>query len=379
MRVAIVVGDLFGSLAAVGRVAQFEATALAKAGHDVVCVTATAGDLPATRVEVVGRWISRLDALRRVSAEVSFAGGAGLALRRLQPLDLIVVHGGGPCLAALPFGRRHGIPTVFVIHAMIWDRIAGQVHALRMLDLAFYRAADRVALRADFTLSVSEYIRAVAVRHGATPSRALVRRNPVDTTTFTPGRGDRPVDVLYVGRLSPEKGVDTFVDAAGRLPPLRMVAIGDGRMRGMLEQRAQGRVAFVGPMDIAALADQYRRAKICVVPSRSDSFPLVVLEALASGTPVVGANVGGIPELIVEGETGWLVPSGDPEALARTIVRALSCDLAAYAVRARAAAETDSLERFQEHVPIQYERIVELHRAAAASDCSSRRTYTSGL
>jgi glycosyltransferase involved in cell wall biosynthesis len=132
-------------------------------------------------------------------------------------------------------------------------------------------------------------------------------------------------------------------------------------------------------MDIAALADQYRRAKICVVPSRSDSFPLVVLEALASGTPVVGANVGGIPELIVEGETGWLVPSGDPEALARTIVRALSCDLAAYAVRARAAAETDSLERFQEHVPIQYERIVELHRAAAASDCSSRRTYTSGL
>ncbi len=366
MRVAIVVGDLFGPLAAVGRVAQFEAVALADAGHEVVCITATPGQLPRVRVEAVRRWISRLDSLRRVSAEVSFAAAVCLRLRELEPLDMIVVHGAGPCLGALPFGRRRAIPTVLVLHALIWDRIAGTAHALRRLDVALYRGADRFALRADFTLSVSQYIRTIAIEHGADPSHAMVRRNPVDTTAFAPADGPRPVDVLYVGRLSPEKGVDTFIDAIKALPPMQVVAIGDGRLRGMLEERAQGCVRFVGPVNQAALADHYRAAKICVVPSRSDSFPLVVLEALASGTPVVGARVGGIPELISENENGWLFRSGDADELATTIARALASDLAAYSVRARTSAEPDSLERFRARVPVQYEEMVKLHRAAGA-------------
>jgi glycosyltransferase involved in cell wall biosynthesis len=111
------------------------------------------------------------------------------------------------------------------------------------------------------------------------------------------------------------KGVDVLLEAACLAEePLRIEINGDGSMRGELERQAQQgglEAHFNGfvPKPLAGI-------DVLVQPSRADNLPLAVLEAMAAGLPVVGARVGGIPELVVDGETGIVVPPEEPRALA---------------------------------------------------------------
>jgi glycosyltransferase involved in cell wall biosynthesis len=120
---------------------------------------------------------------------------------------------------------------------------------------------------------------------------------------------------------------------------------GDGPDRAELAQLADalapGRVRFRGWTAGRELVDLYATAECLVLPSASEGFPTVVGEALACGTPVVASRVGGVPELVADGDTGWLVPPGDDKALAERLRFALSHPdvLAAMRPRARKAAE----------------------------------------
>jgi phosphatidylinositol alpha 1,6-mannosyltransferase len=123
-----------------------------------------------------------------------------------------------------------------------------------------------------------------------------------------------PPEILYAGRLSPEKGVRELVAAADGLP---LVVVGDGPLR----NEVPGALGFVPHDELERL---YDRAAVVVCPSRREGFGVVCAEAMAHGRPVVAGDVGGLRDLVVHEETGLLVPPKDVEALRGALRRLLA-------------------------------------------------------
>jgi glycosyltransferase involved in cell wall biosynthesis len=176
--------------------------------------------------------------------------------------------------------------------------------------------------------------------------------NGLDLDRYQPPR-PRPQlrNIIVVANLRPEKGHDVLMDAAvevlRRYPGARFQLVGGGPERDRLMARAQARgmlhaFAFLGHQDDvpARLAD----ADIFVLPSRSEAFPNAVLEAMASGLPIVSSGVGGILELIDDGTSGLLVPPGDARALADRLCRLMNDP--AFASRLGNAARTEAHARY---------------------------------
>ena|GEM_PF-413787 len=136
--------------------------------------------------------------------------------------------------------------------------------------------------------------------------------------------GGEPGYLLFVGRLRIRKGVEVLLEALHDIRPVVLRIAGDGEHRGSLERRVSelelGRtVTFLGNCDAGRVRRLLAGAAALVVPSIYEGMPLVVLEAMAAGVPVVASAVSGIPEVVVDGETGWLVPPEDPRALGRAL------------------------------------------------------------
>lgn len=133
-----------------------------------------------------------------------------------------------------------------------------------------------------------------------------------------PGTEPEPASggqVLFLGRLAPEKGIDVLMDAAARLPGVAFCVAGDGPASDHLRSAAPGNVRFTGHLGQADLADELARACVVVSPSIChDNAPLAILEAMRAGRAVVATNLGGQPELL--GNAGIIVPAGDAAALA---------------------------------------------------------------
>ncbi|CEP68824.1 Glycosyl transferase, family 1 [Moorella glycerini] len=138
-------------------------------------------------------------------------------------------------------------------------------------------------------------------------------------------------EILYAGMLTPLKGVHHLVNAfsclARDFPQVRLTIVGREEYRGYAENLRrqvrqlglEGRVQFVGQVPQAELAVWMSRAFVFVLPSLSEGLGRVVVEAMATGRPVIGSNVGGIPEMVQDGITGFLVPPGDEAALAEKL------------------------------------------------------------
>jgi glycosyltransferase involved in cell wall biosynthesis len=140
-----------------------------------------------------------------------------------------------------------------------------------------------------------------------------------------------PGYLLFVGRLRIRKGVEVLLEALHELrraiPGAALRIAGDGEHRAALERAAADlgpAVAFLGTRSSSQVRTLLRGAAALVVPSIYEGMPLVVLEAMEAGVPVVASAVSGIPEVVVGGETGWLVPPEDPEALARALEEVLT-------------------------------------------------------
>jgi glycosyltransferase involved in cell wall biosynthesis len=140
-----------------------------------------------------------------------------------------------------------------------------------------------------------------------------------------------PGYLLFVGRLRIRKGVEVLLEALRELrrsiPGAALRIAGDGEHRAALERAAADlgpAVSFLGTRSSAQVRTLLRGAAALVVPSIYEGMPLVVLEAMEAGVPVVASAVSGIPEVVVGGETGWLVPPEDPEALARALEEVLA-------------------------------------------------------
>jgi glycosyltransferase involved in cell wall biosynthesis len=157
--------------------------------------------------------------------------------------------------------------------------------------------------------------------------------NGVDTAMFHPresrekSRG--PVRLLFVGRVVFQKGLDVLLAALAQLPrdgDWQLEIIGDGDRRSALEAEAArlgvaARIRFAGWCRRTEIAERYRAADVFVFPSRDEGMPNVVLEAMASGLPIVATAIAGNEELVRDGENGFLVPPDDPAALAAALVR----------------------------------------------------------
>src|SRR5581483_10677278 len=150
------------------------------------------------------------------------------------------------------------------------------------------------------------------------------------------GRKKNLPRILSVGRLVAFKGFDCLIDACAELArhglDFTCEIIGDGPLRGQLQSRIEkknlsGRVQLLGALSQAAVlemvaaADIFALASVIDAQGASDVFPTVIIEAMAAGRPVVSTRLAGIPEAVVDGETGLLVPPGDPAALATALER----------------------------------------------------------
>jgi glycosyltransferase involved in cell wall biosynthesis len=213
--------------------------------------------------------------------------------------------------------------------------------AARLVYLALERL---VARRANLVLAVSfdleQRMRAAGARETA---RAIVPA-PRGTASETrpdprPGADDRPL-VLAVGRLAPQKGFATLIDAAAAwqhlIPRPRLVIAGDGPLRDELTRKAAaGGTDAEFPGHLPGIPDLLARASVFVMPSWWEGQPLALQEALKAGVPIVASDVGGIPDLTGD-DAAVLVEPGDAERLGRAVLSVLDDD--ALAARLRAAA-----------------------------------------
>jgi glycosyltransferase involved in cell wall biosynthesis len=178
---------------------------------------------------------------------------------------------------------------------------------------------------------------------GAPPARTQVIYGGADPRRFSPGAAADRDGVLFVGRLTPHKGIDRLVRALPAGAALRIAGSGGHDPRpperdypALLRRLAQGRdVTFLGPVPDSELPELYRRAAVLALPSVdrtcygrhvpvSELLGLAALEAMASGIPVVASRIGGLAEVVVDGETGFLVQPGDTAALGDRLARLLS-------------------------------------------------------
>jgi glycosyltransferase involved in cell wall biosynthesis len=265
-------------------------------------------------------------------------------IRRWQP-DAVHTHGYRADVVAGLAARAAGVPQVTTAHGFIGGGWRDRLYEGLQLRTA-RRAAAAVAVS---TPIVERYRRA-----GAPASRVHLIRNawsgrePLARSEARRALGLDPAELLvgWVGRLSREKGADVLLDALARLAPPRprVALVGDGPERAALASRAEAlgiaeRLAWLGLVpDAGRLASAY---DVFVLSSRTEGTPIALLEAMAAHLPIVATAVGGVPDVVSEGEA-WLVPSEDPAALAAALEVALSDRALA---RARGDAARQRLQR----------------------------------
>lgn len=328
MHVGSVCFDAFDG-GAVQQRALREAEALYKIGHRVTTFTNKhpALSLHPFAISSVPTW--RIPGpFQSVVMQFSFSLFLRSALIRshaADPFDVLVVHASSHGLAAAAFQHIARVPWVFVMTACIFDKLAPTANPYNKPLTSFYRYANRFSCRrATRVIAVSENMRRWAEYCGCSPKRVVVIPNAVpadfeDAHDILHPGVSRPY-ILYVGRLSPEKGVDILLQAfayvAREDKEVHLHVVGGGDLQGMTGRARllgiDGRVTFQGNLPQSVLPGWYRDAMLVVLPSRADAQPLVLLEAMASGCPVVATRVGGIPEIVHDGESGLLVEPDSP-------------------------------------------------------------------
>ncbi|MDY7101015.1 MAG: glycosyltransferase family 4 protein [Actinomycetota bacterium] len=172
-------------------------------------------------------------------------------------------------------------------------------------------------------IAPSEFMAAKLRESGPFPDRVRHIPNFVDTDAIEPRTG--PGDgIVYVGRLAREKGVDVLIDAVARLEGVHLTIAGSGPERDALvtraEQAAPGRVRFAGHLDKADVVALVRSSRVAALAARwHENMPMSIVETMAAGVPMVVTDLGGLPDLVDDGRDGFVVPAGDPDALARAL------------------------------------------------------------
>lgn len=241
-------------------------------------------------------------------------------LRRFRP-QLLHAHFATEATAvARELAARHGLPFTFTAHGYdVYRKPPSDFAARAEAAAALVTVSDANARHIEDTFGV--------------PRRKLrVIPCGIDLDRFTPGGVPDPRLIVAVARLNPVKRLDVLLRACALLrdrgASFRCVIVGDGPCRAELEElrrelRLERLLTLAGPAEQGVVADWWRRAGIAVLSSEREGMPVCLMEAAAAGVPAVAPAVGGIPELVHDGETGLLYPALDAPALADSLERLL--------------------------------------------------------
>jgi len=216
-----------------------------------------------------------------------------------------------------------------------------------------------------FFICPSRFLLNKHLHGGVAPEKLVFIPNFIDASSFTP-QYENGMYALFVGRLSREKGVVTLFRAMKGLDiPLKIV--GDGPIRQELEhyvsEQGLQQIVFEGYQSGEALLNLFRNASFLVLPSECyENAPMTILEAYGYGKPVIGADIGGIPEMIVDGETGFLFPPGDAETLRQKIDCLWTQPSLARDMGKRARQRVEEVY----NADIHFGKLMEVYRAATA-------------
>jgi glycosyltransferase involved in cell wall biosynthesis len=258
-------------------------------------------------------------------------------------VDLIHAHGGNFIaeLAGLRYAKRKENPFILTYHGDAVETYGG---IIRRFCVSFYikHLLDRVLSYADVIISPSEYYinesrflgkyrdKIVVIPNGIN----IVESDIVYSKEKCKEKLGLPLDgsiILFLGNLVPYKGPDVLVKAMSRIvkdvPDTKLFFVGKGVMRDELEMLSkklgvEKNVKFTGFVEEGLKHFYYRAADVFVLPSTmsTESFGIVNLEAMACGVPIVASRIGGIPDVVKDGENGLLVPPRDSNALADAII-----------------------------------------------------------
>ena len=336
MKVLIVSGiwppDVGGPASHAPELAEF----LLGRGHSVEVVT-TADAPPAMQPYEI-RWVDRA-----APAGVRHARVAAWIRERASHSDVVYATSMlGRAVLGSTLARR---PVVVKLvadeayeRARRWGLFEGNLDAFQRFGgglrvRALRQARDRALRRVAHLVCPSGYVAALAVSWGVPLERVTVLPNAAPALPSLPDREEAraQLDVegpllAFAGRITKQKALEVALDALGRVDGVALAIAGDGPdlpdiRRRVAELGLGGRVRFLGPLNRDGVLTLFRAADASLLTSSWENFPHTVVEALAVGTPVIATRVGGVPELVHDGENGLLIPSGDLDGLAAAVRR----------------------------------------------------------
>ncbi|MGS5086078.1 glycosyltransferase family 4 protein [Hydrogenophaga sp. A37] len=280
----------------------------------------------------------RLAATARLAIATCPAGARAMALQLAYFAEAVLL---APHLRARSVKHLHNhlgdsSGTVTMLAAeLVAIPFSITLHGPEIFQSAQRWRLDAKIARAQFVACISEFGRKQAMRFS---DEAHWHKLKVVRCGVNPGlyaaepTARKGHDLLFVGRLEERKGVNFLLDALALLKArgsdVRLKIVGNGPQKEALQSQTatlslDAMVNFAGTKDEVGVSEALRHADLLIVPSLSEGLPVVIMEALASGVPVVASAVDGIPELVRDGETGRLVPPADPQALANGIEQLL--------------------------------------------------------
>jgi glycosyltransferase involved in cell wall biosynthesis len=268
-----------------------------------------------------------------------------LADRLLIPPDPARLRAFGPALVhahfatdglrALPIAQALNVPLVTTLHGYDVHRSrAALLGSGRLSWMRYGLFGRRLRMRGDLFLAVSEAVRRRAIARGFPAERVATHYNGVELGRFPRGGGGDGATILHVGRLVEKKGtavlLRAFAIARVERPQARLTIVGEGPMRRRLERLTGelglgGSVEFAGRLGPDEVAARLRSAAMLAAPSLTardgdaEGLPQTIVEAMASGLPVVATHHSGIGEAVADGDSGFLVGEGEHEPLARRL------------------------------------------------------------
>lgn len=309
----------------------------------------------------------------------------GRALAAFKPDILHAINPAMLAVSAFYYSVRYRLPLVVSYHTHLPKYLG--YYGLAALEPAMWWGMRAAYNRADLTLATSSVMQRELAGRGI--ERMQLWQRGVDTETFHPGCASRAMRVrlteghpeekllLYVGRLSAEKEIERCLDVVKAIPGLRLALVGDGPHRAQLEKHFAGTPTFfAGFLSGQELAEAFASADVFLLPSRTETLGLVLLESMAAGCPVVAPNAGGTADIVQNGITGHLYDPNDALGHVSAVEELLASAEHHQAVRDEArldaekwswSAATRQLEDYYRRVLLREERLaIEIPQAMAS-------------
>ncbi|WP_436521321.1 glycosyltransferase [Actinoplanes sp. HUAS TT8] len=280
--------------------------------------------------------------LSRPDDVIAFPDGAGFLRLRLTGTspqlqktlsavrpNLVHAHFGGDGWLVSHSAQQLGVPLIVTVHG---HDVTRQPSSSGAKGVRYRRNLKTVFQRASLVIAVSEVIRGQAIKWGADPAKVRVHYTGIAVPSEVPAP-PKKWDVVFIGRFVAKKGVDDLITALASIEPRpRALLIGDGELMAAMRARAEELgvdVTFAGGQTPEQVKQHLLESRLLACPSKTapdgdtEGLPTTILEAAALGLPVVATRHSGIPEAVVDGESGLLSPEADPAALAVSLTRLL--------------------------------------------------------